>query len=311
MQNYILLAVACVVCASCGGNSSTGPSPVPPPVVIPPITLTGHVTATNGGQPLAGLAVDLGGQVATTDGAGGFAVQLAPGAPGRLLLSGAGIVPRSLLVAVGATREVSVEMFGPGFDLDYFRKIARDGVDSPTNLQPLRRLVQAPTVYLRTVDEAGAAIDAATLNATAAALMSVGGSLTVTGVERGTETREGVAGWLTVKWPSPRLAGLCGRSSVGRDGGAIELNYLSPTCGCGASRIRPTHVRHELGHAFGLYHTDTASDLMTGSAVSECDRRLTAREQQYAGFLYARPVGNTDPDVDPAGAVTLAPMSAR
>ena len=50
--------------------------PTPPPTQpIPPITLTGHVTATNGGQPLAGLSVDLGGLSTVTDAGGGFSYQ--------------------------------------------------------------------------------------------------------------------------------------------------------------------------------------------------------------------------------------------
>jgi hypothetical protein len=37
----------------------------------------------------------------------------------------------------------------------------------------------------------------------------------------------------------------------------------------------------------------------------------SARELAAAVIAYARPVGNTDPDIDPSGAVTLAPLAVR
>jgi hypothetical protein len=64
--------------------------------------------------------------------------------------------------------------------------------------------------------------------------------------------------------------------------------------------MRPRTVRHELGHALGYWHTGDGGDLMSGLGVNECDRLPSAREQEYARYVYSRPIGNTDPDVDPA-----------
>jgi hypothetical protein len=52
-----------------------------------------------------------------------------------------------------------------GFDLKFYWQFVRNGLDS-TALQPIRRWTRNPSVYLRTVDEAGAPIDAETLDAT-------------------------------------------------------------------------------------------------------------------------------------------------
>ena len=54
-------------------------------------TLTGHVTATNGGQPLGGLVVDLGSQTTGTDVTGGFALSNLASGSQRLSLTGSTI----------------------------------------------------------------------------------------------------------------------------------------------------------------------------------------------------------------------------
>ncbi len=75
--------------------------------------------------------------------------------------------------------------------------------------------------------------------------------------------------------------------------------------------MTPQIVRHELVHAFGFWHTDNVNDAMYGKANNVCDAPLSARERYHAAIAYARPVGNVDPDADPAGIVSLAPMTVR
>lgn len=322
MRNLIGLGVLALafLCSACGSSSPTAatPSPTPTPVPTPTpssYTVAGTVTATNGGQALSGLSVDLNGQQATTNGAGGFTYALTSGNVARLALSGAGIVPRSLTLNVGSARTAAVGAIAlsGGFDLAFYRVFVRNGFEAPTALEPVRHLTQAPRIYLRTIDEAGAPIDAVTLDTVAAALINTAGVLTgrygLAGLERGTESREGMTGWLTVKWPTTTDA--CGRSFVGLDGGSIELNYKTPGCGCGASKMRPRTAKHELGHALGFWHTGDPNDLMSGLPVNECDRSPSAREIAHAAIAYARPVGNVDPDSDPTSAVNLAPRSVR
>ena len=45
--------------------------------------------------------------------------------------------------------------------------------------------------------------------------------------------------------------------------------------------------------------------------VAGCDAPLSARELAHAAIAYARPIGNVDPDTDPAGTVNLAPLTVR
>jgi hypothetical protein len=275
-------------------------------------TLTGHVTATNGGQPLGGLVVDLGSQTTGTDVTGGFALSNLASGSHRLSLTGSTIVSRSLLVAVGSTRDVSVDAISlSGFDLGFYRQFVRNGLDSPAALEPLRRWTTNPNLYLKTVDEAGAPIPGPTLDmveATARAVVPIWTSerFTVATVERGTGTRVGTAGWITIRWPATSVnPNQCGRAPV--SGGYVELEAHNPRCQVSPWVTSPSLVRHELGHAMGYWHTNAPIDVMSGTNWITNDQQPSARERAHAAIAYARPVGNTDPDTDPAGNVTLMP----
>ena len=314
-----LLTVALAVGVGCGKASTTAPTrPVAPQPPAPqPVTVAMRVTATNGGQPLSGVSVTAGTFSAVTDGSGAANYQALPASNVGLALSGAGIVPRTVVIAANASRDVEIDAISTaGFDLNFYRQLVRNAYSEPASLQPLRRWTQPPQIYLRTIDEAGTPIDARTLETTARTLidtaaMWTGGRFGLAGLERGTHTRAGVPGWITVRWPLE--TGFCGSADVARDGGIIDLNYKAGGgCRCaGVSEIRPRTVRHELGHAFGFWHTDSTSDLMSGKGVVGCDALPSARERAAAAVAYARPVGNLDPDVDPSSAVKLAPLVAR
>jgi hypothetical protein len=187
-----------VLTAACGKTSPIGPSPTPTPSTY---TLSGIVTATNGGQPLAGATIDANGVTATTDGSGRYTLTSTLQAP-HFTLSGPGLLTRT------GTLRGDVDAFAGGFDLGYFRQIARGANDTPS-LQPIRRWTSAPKIYVRTVDEAGAPISASTLAMVSAAITSTasqftGGRSASTRLEQGAETREGSPGWVTVKWMNGR-----------------------------------------------------------------------------------------------------------
>lgn len=160
----------------------------------------------------------------------------------------------------------------------------------------LRRQTQAPRIYLRTVDDAGVPIDAGTLDATAAALINTTGKLTgvfgLAGLEQGTGTREGQAGWITVRW-SDRATTYCGTAHIAGD--VLMLYPKTANCRCaGGPAVRLRAVKHELGHALGFYHTDSPDDLMFIQSAT-CDKEPSPREVFHAAVAYGQPVGSLNP----------------
>lgn len=328
MKSWVPLLLASL-CVSCGG-SSTGPTPVTPPVTPPApslATITGRVTAVNGGQALGSLSGTLGATAVTTDSAGSFSAQTSLSSAMTLRLTGSGIVPRSLNVATLASRSVAVTAIAltGGFDLTFYRELVRNSTETPAALEPLRRWRQTPQIYLKTVDEAGGPIDGPTLTLIEATIADMvprwtSGALGVPVITRGTDTRVGASGWITIRFPAGNTIadGNCGKSQVAQDGGWVELGYHDPSTSAGGCRVPGAviawrTIRHEMGHALGFFHTDNVNDLMYGGAwsLAQANALPSARELAHAAIAYARPIGNLDPDADPVTTVNLAPMVVR
>jgi hypothetical protein len=316
------LVIGTLLCTACGSASSPAAPASTGPVLT--ITTTGLVTATNGGQPLPGLSVDLAGNgTTTTDGAGGFSYRTIGDSNARLTLSGPGILTRSLVLAIGATRDVSIDAAAltGGFDHAFYRELVRNGFEAPEDIEALRRWAGTPSIYLKTVDEAGEAIEAPSLDLIEATVKDAipqwtSGKLSVPVVERGTGTREGQSGWITIRFPATASTDSCGRAQIAADGGWIELVYHVPvsasiTCRAAATVIARHVVRHEIGHALGFWHTGSPNDVMWGGTWTNSELTPSVRELTAAAVAYSRPPGNVDPDSDPAGAVKLTIKTAR
>jgi len=186
----------------------------------------------------------------------------------------------------------------PRFSLSFYRDFAL-GLYSHRTIYPLTRLTRAPMIFLNTEDDRGAAIGAATLTTVIDAFVAVAGMWSgqrfgLAGVERGIGSKEYQSGWLTVKFSADTTGRLCGTSNTGQDGGVITF-YYRQRCGCGASAISPAVAKHELGHAFGYFHTSNRDDVMTGNSLTQCDMTPSAQEQFHAQIAYSQPLGSLDP----------------
>ena len=92
--------------------------------------------------------------------------------------------------------------------------------------------------------EAGRPIDQETLNTVVHALQDepeawTGGRFGLAGLEIGTESREGVSGWITVKWPADPDAGICARAHAYLRGRA----YVTPD---DVKAVAPDVLRHRV-----------------------------------------------------------------
>jgi hypothetical protein len=160
------------------------------------------------------------------------------------------------------------------------------------------------------VDERGQPIDSRTISQVEDALRDSApawsaGRFSLEVVARGPETRQGQTGWITVLWPNPADEDICGRATLGTTTGFIEL-HRNEACSCGSRVVAPVTVRHELGHVYGYWHSNSSADVMFHEA-KVCGRQPSAREVEHAKYMYSRSAGNEDPDSDPSGTLLREP----
>ena len=198
-------------------------------------------------------------------------------------------------VASSPTQPTALPAADAHFEPAFYRAFLQNALETPQRLEPVRVLRGPLRLYVQTHDNAGRVVDTVTLDATErtaieAARIWSGDTFGVIGITRGAGTRETVPGWITVKWSGDPPAGSCGRSTVGIDGGFIELN-VSGACSCGmTASVYPRLIRHELGHAIGYYHTDHPDDVMYGRSITaaQCNALPSERERLHARLAHAQ-----------------------
>lgn len=303
-------------------GTATAPTATPTPTAPTTTTLSGRVTATTTGQALTGAAVSISGYApAQIDANGSFSLTLpSQSRTYQVGILGDRVYPRIVNVAVNSTRSVSIDAIplGAGFDPAFYGQFIRNSYDGDGQ-RSLRRWTTNPSIYLRTVDQAGKTVGASTLSAiesafTALAPAWTGGKIRIAAFERGTGDRYGQAGWITVRFTSASNLTYCGQAQIAVDGGWIEYNlgglqsgYTCRVCPS-ESAVDYSTIRHELGHALGFYHTDGRADVMySGGSWNYCNMQPSSRELYHAAIAYSRPVGNTAPDTDPSSALATVP----
>jgi hypothetical protein len=201
-------------------------------------------------------------------------------------ITGSPIVPRALTAAVRGPRELAVDAIALGgqFDLEFYRQLVRDAYDNAGVRRPLYRLARVPSIYVRTVDTSGRPIGNDTIDPVVDTLTQSivdwsGGTFLQPIVERGTDSRERVSGWQTVKWDSDANGQHCGMADIAREGGVITFWPRTPGCRCaGQPSIAPPVVRHEVGHMMGVlsFKQPVGFDVPLRRRLSPRDHRARA-----------------------------------
>ena len=156
-------------------------------------------------------------------------------------ITGSPIVPRTLTAAVRGPRELAVDSIALGgqFDLEFYRQLVRDAYDNAGVRRPLYRLARVPSIYCEPSIRAAARSATQSIPSSIALTQSIvdwsGGTFSRPIVERGTDSRESVSGWQTVKWDSDPNGQHCGMADIAREGGVITFWPRTPGAGARAS----------------------------------------------------------------------------
>ena len=171
---FLTSIVACVLLAACGGGSSppapspptTPTTPLPPPPPPDRWTLSAQVVQYSTNRPVAGAQVVVaGGSPITSDASGRFdlGADTRPGeTPLSVTIEATGHLKRQTFLRwERGARETIVDLIPAGrpFSATFFRQLLRDAYETPKDLESFTRWIQSPRFYLRTVDQAGRAIE--------------------------------------------------------------------------------------------------------------------------------------------------------
>jgi hypothetical protein len=312
-----LLATLAVV--SCT-DDPTVPSPLPPPGGNPGETgtLSGTVVGHLDPSPVSGATVLHGTSAAVTAADGTFtlngvatsgAVGVVVNAPGHVYRRAVfDMTPNRAGVKIDVIREA------PPFDLLFYRAWVRDIIESQS-MQSTRPWTVDPSFYFKTLlNDTETIVPDETIDrlvgifANSVVELS-GGKRRIDRVERGTSAREPLDGWVNVTF-ALNLNGALGRSSVGGNSATMALVYaplLQST-----PQNNPYNCElylysiadHEITHTMGFFHTfDVVGDSFSGPGCTGTGR--PERTRIHSAIMYARPFGNTDPDIDPASSAQL------
>ncbi len=318
----LLLASACgggSSSTSSGGGTTTPTTPTPAPAT-PLWSITGTVTDTTSRAAIGGATITPSWSLAavTAGATGDFSLSSTsanpPTTPYDVSVSASGYLTRKQWVTwqSGARNGIGFDLIrnAAPFSLDFYGQFVRGTFDQSGAPWPVLRWNAAPNFYVKTVDQAGRAIEPEVLTVVLSSLsravpIYTGGVYGAGAIESGTTDRAAAPNWINVnilRDASQRT--VCGSSRIGANPGEITL--YDDVCSCGSVKIPGSVVLHEVGHAMGFFHVSDRGSVMYPTIPGNCPAgEPSANERFHATVAYSRPRGNTDPDNDPSGGARL------
>ena len=273
----VLALLSLLILAGC--SSSSAPTPGPSPVASR-ATIAGTITDTVTGARVGSFSQDV------------------DRLPALIPVSAAGFLTRQAWIM---TAQPTVDLIPEaGFDLTFYRQFVRGALDG--RMEPLRRWIQPPSIYLQRTGLSDATVAALEQAAREAVIAFTGGQYGVTAWETGEGRRAAQSGWIMVELVNNEDS--CGRAVIG--GGTIWLNTAERCHRNGAIILSPNGFTHEIGHTMGFWHVP--SGLMQTPLPP--NTLISPRERHHAALAYARPVGSQDVDQDPSSGSGLSALQS-
>jgi hypothetical protein len=316
----LMLLLVIIGCGDDGGPS--GPKLPPDPG---PGNLAGLIVGTINGRALAGVTVSVGSISTSTDSDGIFRLDGVGEGVLAVMIEGGDIYTRRAVVDTAAGRSVLLDAIevNSGFNLGFYREIARGNHPDEGELHPIRRWINPtpPTVYIDTDASAtlDGVIDRDQINAVRSLISKMfpiwsGNFYPSVSIETRAFTTINDFGDIPDSsfvisfddslFLSQGALGL----TISEQGSIINkvvIFLLDSDLFYSLSNVTLEQVAsHELGHGFGFEHTSLLSSIMLISPPLPSGL-YTDADKLHAAVMYRRPAGNTDIDNDPVSGAKI------
>jgi len=310
LKSFVLFSVA-IATLSCGSSSTNPFVPTGGGNTGSTKMISGTLLSYGDRTPLTGVAITLGQSISTTDNQGRFSFANAPTSGGAVLTAsppghlfrGFGVslsqAPANLII--DAIRDAAP------FSLAFYRAWARNGFES-LELQATKPWTRDPSFYVQMlVDGTTTRVDPDVVEQIRQDFVKsipdlTGGKFHLASFETGDAPRPLADGWVNLTFYT-QLGGAFAQSSVGGNSGTMSIRYgmvssqtTNPT-NCSSPEV--SLADHEITHTMGFWHTQNVfADSFSGTGCPGAPRPDHIR--YHSTVMYSRPVGNKDPDLDPA-----------
>lgn len=301
------LVLAAATALACGSDRRPS-APTQPPSPSPAGVAAGSVvTVVRGdtGAPIEGATVTVAGRTYVADGAGNVRLAEAAALGALVDVTAPSVLDRQTLVRSGdaATLALWPRTTASGIDETFTATVVYTRVSAgvgagPLGAELLRRL--APGVPLAVVVPTADILDddlAHAAHAAGVARMNAAARGTVTYALARDRPASGVVFAARVGPDDPscreRVLAFARASLRGQEIVGGEIVY----CSRDAARIAALVV-HEMGHTFGLWHSDDSRDMMFGTLIRSHADDFRAREVDVMSLMMQRRAGNRFPDSD-------------